>query len=237
MRILIIGTTEDDISYIKAKMHIEQVDTIAKDVNVYLGKYNNRNIVLVATGQTEMISSMICGITIEKYQPYFCIHIGNVHSFSENFKQTDLFLATRVYLSSINQMPLGRISYGQIPDMKAFFTPDATLVQKIKDINSTMANKNLVRGVLLSDDIFRTKPEEMSALIDRYFVKIESMVACDSSSGGIVVSCDKYKIPFLIIKVCSYELGNKEQMITRQRKGLSVQPYVGKLIASLIEDN
>lgn len=236
MRVLIVGTTTDDISYIQTKMTIESIDTIAGDVEVYTGKYSDKDIVLVATGKTNMLSAMICGIVIEKYHPYYCISIGNIHSFSSELKQTDLFLATRIYLANIDQMPLGRLSYGQIPDMKLFYTPESTLNQKIKDLNSTMANKNLVTGILISDDLFRTDPKEIDELIKEHYVKIENIVACDSSSGGVSIACSKYKLPTVFIRVCSYEVGNSSQLINCQRKGLSVQPYVGKLISALFED-
>ena len=237
MRVLIVGSTLDDISYIQTKMDILEVLTVAGDTEIYLGTYAKKNIALVATGIGNYVSSMITALAIELTKPYLCIQIGNVNSFDEKLKQTDLFVATRVYMSNINQMPIGKMTYGQLPNLKPFYTSEVTLVQKIKDINSSLANKPLLRGVLITDNHFRTTKEEMNEIIEKHFVKIENMVACDSNAGGIVIACAKYNIPFVSLLVCAYELGDDKQLLTRLRKGLSVQPYVGKIIAQLIDND
>ena len=237
MRVLIVGSTLDDISYIQTKMDVQEVITVAGDTEIYLGTYAKKNIALVATGIGNYVSSMITALAIELTKPYLCIQIGNVNSFDETLKQTDLFVATRVYLSDINQMPIGKLTYGQLPGLKPFYTSEVTLVQRIKDINSSLANKPLLRGVLLTDNKFRTVQEDMNKIIDKHFVKIENMDACDSNAGGIVIACEKYKIPYVSLLVCAYELGDEKQLLTRQRKGLSVQPYVGKIIAQLIDND
>ena len=77
----------------------------------------------------------------------------------------------------------------------------------------------------------------MNEIIEKHFDKIENMVACDSNAGGIDIACEKYKIPYVSLLVCAYELGDEKQLLTRQRKCLSVQPYVGKIIAQLIDND
>lgn len=237
MDILIIGETHDDISYIQNKMKITSVETIALNTDVFTGVYNNINIILTCTGVGTYNSSLITGIVLEKYKPFCCINIGTVHSFDESLNQCDIFIGTRVYLGSVDYTPFGRLTYGQIPDSKPFFTSDQLLVSKIKDINASLGGKKILRGVVVTDDICRTKREEVDSLIDNHYVKIENLVATDFSSGAVAFACSKFGVPYLSLKVCNYEYEKRNQFITRIRKGLSIQPYVGKLIAALIERN
>ena len=39
MRVLIVGSTLDDISYIQTKMDIQEVLTVAGDTEIYIGTY------------------------------------------------------------------------------------------------------------------------------------------------------------------------------------------------------
>lgn len=39
MRVLIVGSTLDDISYIQTKMDVQEVITVAGDTEIYVGTY------------------------------------------------------------------------------------------------------------------------------------------------------------------------------------------------------
>jgi nucleoside phosphorylase len=67
-----------------------------------------------------------------------------------------------------------------------------------------------------------------------HFLKVENLIAYDTSSAGVALACQMSKTSLLTIKAVSYQVGRDEQKLNYQRKGLEVMPIIGKIITKFL---
>jgi 5'-methylthioadenosine/S-adenosylhomocysteine nucleosidase len=232
--ILIIGSNEDDILYFVNRMNVTGVEEIGGRTKVYTGDFSRQQVVVAHTGTTMMMASMITGIIIEKYHPYLVVNVGNAHSINPKLKQGDLFLAERVYLSHVDQTPLGsKIKFGQLPGGALFTHSEDMCLNIIEMHNNREANKTIIRGFILSSNLLMTNLDDAKELLRKYYQPLTDMIAMDTEVGGIAIACQFYDVPIVCLKAIAYEVGNKEQFLTRERIGVEMTPIIGSLIGHL----
>lgn len=234
MNVLIIGTTLDDINFIKNKM----IDIVEEDIGghfkAYVGKYASKNVVLSYSGYGENLASIATTLLIEKYHPYFIINVGTVSSINSSLVQGDLMIGERIYFSDVSMMELNKSKYGQFPSLPSYFQVDADLKQNIAKAIGQISNP-VHRGVILSSNTFYLNRNEINKVVENHFLKIENLYAIDTESGGVALAAYLYSIPFIAIKICNYEVGNDKQLINRIRMGVKMTPVQGKLVALLLK--
>ncbi len=232
--ILILGSNEDDILYFINRMNVTGVEEIAGRTKVYSGDFSRQPVVVTHTGTTMMMASMIAGMMIQKYRPYLVVNVGSAHSINPKLKQGDLFLAERIYLSHVDQSPLGsKIKFGQLPGGALFTHSEDMCLNIIEMHNNREANKNIVRGFILSSNLLITNLDEAKDMVNKYYQPLSDMIAMDTEVGGIAIACQFYDIPIVCLKAITYEVGNKEQFLSRERIGVEMTPIVGNLIGHL----
>lgn len=236
--ILIIGTNEDDIFYFQNRMKITEKSTIATRFPYYVGTFAGKEICLTYTGYSNIASSTVASYMIAKYRPYIVICVGTVTAFSENLKQSDLFIAERVYLGDIDFTALGgeNVRYGQIKEMPAFYSSEDDYIKLIETINSRTENLHIGRGPLISTNVFFKNREKANLLLHSNFAHIESTTAFDTESGGIITACYIHEVPWLLLKSVNYEIGKDTQLLSATRVGIEAQPHIGNLIETLLEE-
>lgn len=234
--ILIIGTNEDDILYFTTKMELEKVDEISGHTKVYLGRYSSQNVAISYTRSSMMVASLVTVLLIEKYHPYLVINVGSVHSFSPKLHQGDLFLAERIYIGDVDQTAQGRLKFGQVPDFPLFFHSEDTYLHLIEMFNNRLANKNMIRGTILSTNRFYTSRDDINVLVAKNFSYISNLMACDTETGGVALACHYFEIPLICLKSVSYEIGESEQLINYVRMGLAATPAIGAIVAALFSE-
>lgn len=235
--IAIIGTTPDDILYFKSMMVIEKEETIGLNIVCYVGKYSQVDAVVVATGHSNMLSSSVTTMVIDKYDPYLIFCVGQVTSIVSNAKQGDIFIAERVYLGNLNMDGFGRVTYSKIPNLPEFFFTKETLIEKILTDVSAVTSRYIIRGCLYSSDVFYTDKSLIIPTISKYFAEGNNIYAFDCETAGVFLASFNKNVPVLCIKVISNEIDNKDQLINFVRKGLEVMPTIGKIITLSLNEH
>ena len=77
---------------------------------------------------------------------------------------------------------------------------------------------------------------ENSGVFNKNFGNIESMLAFDTEAGGIVTACGIYDVPFLMLKVINYHIGDEMEFISSPRVSVEAQPHIGNIIEVLLEE-
>jgi adenosylhomocysteine nucleosidase len=232
--IAIIGVTEDDILYFKTKMEIKATINFFGDVNAYLGSIFKEDTIVVATGQSNYLSSAIVSALISKYQPYLVFSIGSVASFSDQLKQGDLFIADRYYAADVDFSAPKIAPFGQIPGQPAFFVADTALNNKAESGAYLMTTRYIQRGYLLSGETFYMDSVSVLQIVKSHYLLEEGLVAYDCSSLGVALACSLTKTSFLSLKVVSYQIGKEDQKLNWVRKGLEMMPTIGKIITRFL---
>lgn len=234
--ILIIGTTKDDILYYMNRMRIKEEGKIAPLYPYYVGKLANKDVCLTYTGYSNISSAVIASYMIEKFTPYLVLMTGAVSTLNPKAKQSDLFLAEKIYLGDVDFTSYEGLKYGQIKDLPPFFSSDEDYIRMIETINSKTENRHLLRGPLISTNIFFHDEKFATKIIKERYGNIETMTVFDTEAGGIAAACAIYSVPFLLLKVVNYHVGNDLEFISGPRISVEAQPHIGYIIEALLEE-
>ncbi len=232
--ILILGSSEDDILYFVNRMHVTATEEFAHRTKAHVGEFARQQIVVSHTGNTMMMSSLMAGILIEKYHPYLVVNVGHAYSISPLLKQGDLFLAERVYLGQVDLTPIsGKLRFGQVPGASLFTHSEDMCLNILEMHNNREANKKMVRGFIVTSNQLMTTIDDVKGLIGKHYKTVNGIIATDTEVGGIAVACQFFDVPLVCLKAITYEVGNQEQFVTRERIGVEMTPIVGNLVGHL----
>jgi 5'-methylthioadenosine/S-adenosylhomocysteine nucleosidase len=232
--IAIIGVSEDDVLYFKTKMVLEEQGSLYGDILYFKGTLSNQDVVVVALGETNYLSTLLTGIIISKFEPYLIFNIGAVCSVSPQLKQGDVFIPDRYYFDEIDFTANLMGEYGQIPGHGAFIVADGELNSAIESTSYLLTNRYVQRGYMLSGNTFYLDEAPLAEHIKAHFLKVENLIAYDTSSAGVALACQLSKTSLLTIKAVSYQVGREEQKLNYLRKGLEVMPTIGKIITKFL---
>jgi nucleoside phosphorylase len=62
------------------------------------------------------------------------------------------------------------------------------------------------------------------------------MLAFDTEAGGIVTACGMYEVPWLLLKVINYHVGDEIEFISAPRISVEAQPHIGFIVEALLEE-
>lgn len=232
--IAVLGVTEDDILYFKAKADIKETIAVYGSIKGYRGSIFQEDVILCPMGYGNHLSAIATAVIIARYEPYIVFNIGSVASFSEQLKQGDLFIADRCYLADVDFSAPKLAPYGQIPGRPSFFVGDTSLNCRAESLAYELTSRYIQRGYLLSGDVFYMDKAPLEAVVRSHFLREEGLMAYDSDSGGVALACDEAKTSLLTLKAVAYQIGSEEQRLTWVRKGLEMMPTIGKIITRFL---
>ena len=223
--IAILGATEDDILYFRAKIKIEREEMILGCKKVYIGRIFREEAVIAAAGTGNYLSAMVSAIILEKYDPYLVFSIGSCYSIKRELRQ-------HVDFSSV--FPA---NYGQIPGFPGFYLSDPELSDKAEREAYLVTQRYIQRGYLLSGDSFYSEQAPLLKLLNDHYMLEDGIRAYDNSNAGIAIACHIRQVPLVAIRAVAYEIGNPEQKLNWIRKGLECSPTIGKIIPRVLIDS
>ncbi|OQC50074.1 MAG: 5'-methylthioadenosine/S-adenosylhomocysteine nucleosidase [Tenericutes bacterium ADurb.Bin024] len=232
--ILLLGTTPDDILYIKNRMIMKEKGAVNKDEHFYyVGEYGGKEICMTYTGHSNIMSAVLTSYMIRKFNPYLVISIGSAQSASANLNQGDLFIAERVYIADLDYGNYTTLPLRDTIHMHPYYVSEEVYIKHFELLNSETGNYKLVRGPVISVNNFVKDKAEAEKIIARQENYIEGATVFDTEMGGIVACCKFYGVPWLYLRSVNYEIGKEEQLISFVRKGVEAQPRIGALVEQL----
>ena len=232
--IAIIGVTQDDVLYFKTKMTLEEQGTLFGDILYYKGSLSKQAVVVVAAGESCYLSTIATSMIIARFEPYLIFNIGSVSAISAQLKQGDIFIPDRYYFDQVDFTSNLLGEYGQIPGHGAFIVADGDLNSTVESTSYLLTNRYVQRGYMLSSNTFYMDEAPLAASLKAHFLKVDNLIAYDTSSAGVALACQMSKTSLLTIKAVSYQIGREEQKLNYVRKGLEVMPIIGKIITKFL---
>ena len=232
--IAIVGVSADDVLYFKTKMVLEEQGNLYGDILYFKGTLSKQDVVVVALGESNYLSSLLTAIIISKFEPYLVFNIGVVCSVSPQLKQGDIFIPDRYYFDEVDFTANLMGEYGQIPGYGAFIVADGELNSAVEATSYLLTNRYVQRGYILSGNTFYLDEAPIAEHLKNHFLKVENLIAYDTSSAGVAFACQLSKTSLLTIKAVSYQVGRDEQKLNYLRKGLEVMPTIGKIITKFL---
>jgi len=235
--IAIIGHTNDDIIYFKAKLSKVESFFIYEGIEAFKGNLGREEVILANAREDSIVSSLIVSQIISKFEPYIVFDIGTVTSFNSKLHQGDIFIAERFYPCNVDYTLMSGVQFGQLPFFGEFFTSDTILVQDAEQTSYLFSSRYVQRGYLLSGSTFLMEPNYIEPIINNHYLQEkENMIGYDNTGYGVALACALSKTSLLCVRGVSYTLGNQEQRLSFRRKGLEIMPDIGKIITHMVFD-
>ncbi len=207
---LVIACEEEIDAHFK---YFEKLKTIqVGNMTFYKGRFAGHTIFLCQSGPCEINAGILAQAMISEFHPDIIINSGTCGSFEAKCKACDTFIVDNATFWDIKKGFLGEITYSCDEKLKNF---------------ALSLNKKLKVGKLVTGNSFVGTVALKNRLIKKFGAN-----CCDMEGVAVVYTCQKNKIPCLLIK-CVSDSGNEEEFDKNFKKASA---KVAKLAFNCIEN-
>lgn len=190
----IIGAMPKEVEAIKDKMLNIKEENI-QGVDFYFGKINNQDVILTKSGVGKVNASIITTLMIMTYHPDYIVNIGTAGGMLKEQNTLDIVISENVIQHDFDTSYIdGKSGIGITTKS------DELLRNKVKE--SFLKNKvdsNIYFGDIISGDVFVGEEVKVLELKEKF----PTAIACEMEAAAIGYTCDKFNIPFIIIRSLS----------------------------------
>lgn len=190
----IIGAMPKEVEAIKDKMLNIKEENI-QGVNFYFGKINNQDVILTKSGVGKVNASIITTLMIMTYHPDYIVNIGTAGGMLKEQNTLDIVISENVIQHDFDTSYIdGKAGIGITTKS------DELLRNKVKE--SFLKNKvdsNIYFGDIISGDVFVGEEVKVLELKEKF----PTAIACEMEAAAIGYTCDRFNIPFIIIRSLS----------------------------------
>ncbi|MGL4688411.1 MAG: 5'-methylthioadenosine/adenosylhomocysteine nucleosidase [Fusobacteriaceae bacterium] len=207
MRIGIIGAMNEEIIQLKNIMTIESEENIA-GFTYYIGKIENKKIVLVESGIGKVNSAVCTSLLLQKYNIEKVIFTGVAGAIGKELNIGDIVISSELIEHDFDCTAFG-LEPGIIPRMEnSIFKADKRLIDLASASSSDIIGIDKVKiGKVVSGDQFIASKDKIDWLRETFNAQ------CTEMEGASVAHvCYLFKTPFVIIRAISDKADGSAQM-------------------------
>ncbi|BGI51075.1 MAG: 5'-methylthioadenosine/S-adenosylhomocysteine nucleosidase [Arsenophonus endosymbiont of Ceratovacuna japonica] len=175
--------------------------------NIYCGKIDNFNIIIVKSGIGKVSAAMGTTLLIEYFAPEFIINIGAAGGVISSLKIGDIIISKDVCYHDVNIISFG-YQLGQMAQYPMIFHADKKLIKLAKKSIKKL-NLYSICGLICSGDKFINNKQDLN-YINQYF---PNAIAIEMEGAAISQICYQFSIPFIIIRIIS-DVANQDSHIS-----------------------
>lgn len=172
----------------------------------YFGTLENRDVILTISGIGKVESAVTATLMITIFNPDYVVNTGSAGSLLSADKASigDVILSEKVAFHDFDLTVFG-YKLGQVPQHEQFIVPDHHLLETGK----TCDQVTIHTGLIVSGDQFICSDEQRKKILQHF----PEASACEMEGASIGYVCEKFKVPFLIIRSIS-DVANAESPVT-----------------------
>ena len=136
MKLGIIGAMDEEVAKLSSLMTDKKTETIGVH-EFFIGKLNNKEIVLSRSGIGKVCAAVTATLLIEKFKVDAVINTGIAGAVSTKLKIADIVFSTAAAYHDYDITVFG-YKKGQVPMFEQYFKADETLLQKSREITSAI---------------------------------------------------------------------------------------------------
>ncbi|MDR5657926.1 5'-methylthioadenosine/adenosylhomocysteine nucleosidase [Serpentinicella sp. ANB-PHB4] len=197
-RVGIIGAMEEEVNILKDEMKILQHINIAS-MDFYIGKLEEKEIVLVKCGIGKVNAAICTQILIDKFNVTVIINTGVAGAVHNDLDILDVVISEDVLQHDFDVTGFG-YKIGEIPRMEtSIFNADKSLVaEAIEASKKALKTEKVLKGRIVSGDVF-VSSNELKEKIKNTF----NAFSTEMEGAAIGHTCYLNNIPFVIIRSMS----------------------------------
>lgn len=167
--------------------------------NFYIGKIENKNVVIVKSNVGKVNSAYVTQLLIDKFNPNIIINIGTSGSVDNTLNIGDVVVADKLCQYDFDVTPFGR-KLGEIENIGKYVYVDKNLLKLFSNINVKI-------GGIASGDKFVIDKIEKNNIRDTFDV-----LCVEMEGASIAQVCYLNNIPFLIIRSITDKLDGSSKI-------------------------
>lgn len=190
----IIGAMPKEVEEIKKKMTDIKEENI-EGINFYFGKINDQDVILTKSGVGKVNASITTTIMIITYHPDYIVNIGTAGGMIHEQNALDIVISKNVIQHDFDT------SYVDGKEGIGITTKsDDVLRHKVKEaFLRNNIDANIFFGDIISGDVFVGEEVKVLELKEKF----PTAIACEMEAAAIGYTCDRFNIPFIIIRSLS----------------------------------
>ncbi|MFM1525308.1 MULTISPECIES: 5'-methylthioadenosine/adenosylhomocysteine nucleosidase [Helcococcus] len=190
----IIGAMPKEVEAIKEKMLNIKEENI-QGVDFYFGKINNHDVILTKSGVGKVNASIITTLMIMTYHPDYIVNIGTAGGMLKEQNTLDIVISENVIQHDFDTSYIdGKAGIGITTKS------DELLRNKVKEsFKKNKVDFNIYFGDIISGDVFVGEEVKVLELKEKF----PTAIACEMEAAAIGYTCDRFNIPFIIIRSLS----------------------------------
>ncbi|WP_062234264.1 5'-methylthioadenosine/S-adenosylhomocysteine nucleosidase [Fictibacillus sp. FJAT-27399] len=229
MKIGIIGAMEEEVIILRDKLSHRQDKTLA-GCEFYTGKIDGLDIILLKSGIGKVNAAIGTTLMIEMFQPDCIINTGSAGGFHKDLNVGDVVISTEVRHHDVDATIFG-YEYGQVPQMPAYYVPDADLVSIAVKSAEKVSGIQVAKGLIASGDSFMSDHERVEFIR----TKLTGLYAAEMEAAAIAQVAYQFKVPFVIIRSLS-DIAGKDARVSYDQFLDTASKHSAELILLMIEE-
>jgi len=200
----IIGAMEDEVSLLRGMLETPRVTKIG-EFELYEGKLEGKNVVLLRCGIGKVSAAVGCTVLIHNFKPDFVINTGSAGGINPSLHFGDVIISTGLVYHDVDVTAFN-YAPGQLPGQPQIFPADENLIVRaeqavgeLKQKNILPANLNYCRGLIGTGDTFMHQPESIAALRRQF----PNVAAVEMEGAAIAHCCRLFSVRVLVIRALS----------------------------------
>lgn len=194
----IIGAMEKEIISIKEKM---EIIVTKKNVGLdfYIGKLNDKNVVLVRSGIGKVNAAICTQVLIDLYAVDYVINVGIAGAISKELDIGDIVISECAVEHDFDTSPLGDpVGFISGTDVIEFNADQELVNLALEAAKKVNPSKNIVKGTIASGDQFIATCEAKNKIRGNF-----KALCAEMEGAAIAHTCFVNDIPFVIIRSIS----------------------------------
>jgi len=193
----IIGAMDEEI-----EAYLAHLNSVKKEkwkiFTFYLGKFNDKQVVIVKSGVGKVFSAMICQILIDKYKVDAVLFTGVAGALNKKLDIGDVIVSVDSVHHDFNAIPLG-FKRGQISYTNyRFFRAEKKLVDLALKVD--ISPHKILKGRVLTGDQFFTQSERKK---HKYLTEDLCGDCIEMEGAAVAQVCNINQIPHMIVRTVS----------------------------------
>ncbi|MFC7372731.1 5'-methylthioadenosine/S-adenosylhomocysteine nucleosidase [Fictibacillus iocasae] len=229
MKIGIIGAMEEEVVILRDQME-QPVEQMIAGCEFHSGLLHGKEVVLLKSGIGKVNAAIGTTLMIQLYAPDVIINTGSAGGFESSLNVGDVVISTDVTHHDADATIFG-YAYGQIPQMPASYTPDASLVAAAERAALKIEGIQVAKGLIASGDSFMSDHER----VDFIRSKFPELFAAEMEAAAIAQVCYQFKKPFVIIRSLS-DIAGKDARLSYDQFLVTASKNSAELVQRILEE-
>lgn len=206
MKVAIIGAMEEEVDLLRKKINHKTKEVVA-NCEYTTGQIGHTEVILLKSGIGKVNAAMATAILLEKYKPDVVINTGSAGGYNPILRIGDVVVSTEVRHHDVDATIFG-YEYGQVPQMPPAFVADKHLVEHAVKSAESLADLQVVKGLIVTGDSFMNDPERVAFVRDKF----SDLQAVEMEAAAIAQVAYQFNIPFVIIRSLSDIAGQESHI-------------------------